>query len=108
MGHTNGVLDSGVKGTDCPQMGQSVTKLAGAEGGTRTHTPLLGTDFKSVASAISPPRHTYVKGIISVNPENPDCNCSDPSHERRIHSLGILGASDDLLCGGDGRIRTAE
>lgn len=28
-----------------------------AEGGTRTHTSLRRTDFKSVASAIPPPRH---------------------------------------------------
>ena len=31
-------------------------KIVGAEGGTRTHTPLLVTDFKSVASTIPPPR----------------------------------------------------
>ena len=30
--------------------------MIGAEGGIRTHTGLLPTDFKSVASAISPPR----------------------------------------------------
>ena len=29
----------------------------GAGGGIRTHTPLRGADFKSAASAISPPRH---------------------------------------------------
>src|SRR3954453_6320160 len=29
----------------------------GAEGGSRTRTPLRTTDFKSVASAIPPPRH---------------------------------------------------
>ena len=33
-----------------------VLKIVGAEGGTRTHTPLLVTDFKSVASTIPPPR----------------------------------------------------
>ena len=29
----------------------------GAEGGSRTRTTLRSTDFKSVASAIPPPRH---------------------------------------------------
>lgn len=32
----------------------------GARGGIRTHTPLRITDFKSVASAISPPGQIYV------------------------------------------------
>jgi hypothetical protein len=32
-------------------------KMIGAEGGSRTRTTLRSTDFKSVASAIPPPRH---------------------------------------------------
>jgi hypothetical protein len=32
--------------------------IIGADGGTRTRTPLLITDFKSVASTISPRPHT--------------------------------------------------
>ena len=36
----------------------------GAEGGTRTHTPVRATDFKSAASAIPPPRH--VRPIIAA------------------------------------------
>ena len=35
----------------------------GAEGGSRTHTTLRSTDFKSVASAISPPRRTSKDNI---------------------------------------------
>src|SRR6266404_1928868 len=31
--------------------------MIGAEGGSRTRTPSRTTDFKSVASAIPPPRH---------------------------------------------------
>ena len=34
-----------------------VVKRYGAEGGSRTRTPLRETDFKSAASAIPPPRH---------------------------------------------------
>jgi hypothetical protein len=32
-------------------------EMIGAEGGSRTRTPSRTTDFKSVASAIPPPRH---------------------------------------------------
>src|SRR6185369_1839090 len=33
--------------------------MIGAEGGSRTHTTLRSTDFKSVASAIPPPRRRF-------------------------------------------------
>src|SRR6266850_3673882 len=36
-------------------------KTTGAEGGSRTRTTLRSTDFKSVASAIPPPRHVPAK-----------------------------------------------
>ena len=36
-------------------------KRNGAEGGSRTRTSLRTTDFKSVASAIPPPRHIWKK-----------------------------------------------
>jgi DNA-binding LacI/PurR family transcriptional regulator len=53
------------------EMGQNAARLLvamvenseigiGAEGGSRTHTTLRSTDFKSVASAIPPPRR-FVK-----------------------------------------------
>src|SRR6266550_1419323 len=38
-------------------------EFIGAEGGSRTHTTLRSTDFKSVASAIPPPRR-WVKDNI--------------------------------------------
>jgi hypothetical protein len=38
--------------------------IDGAEGGSRTHTTLRSTDFKSVASAIPPPRHRGVKSHV--------------------------------------------
>src|SRR5678815_3436067 len=41
----------------------------GAEGGSRTRTPLRTTDFKSVASAIPPPRHVSKNNIRDVNRE---------------------------------------
>jgi hypothetical protein len=40
--------------------------MIGAEGGSRTHTTLRSTDFKSVASAIPPPRHAR-KGITPLH-----------------------------------------
>lgn len=46
--------------TDVNAMQSVVTKrieMIGAEGGSRTRTTLRSTDFKSVASAIPPPRH---------------------------------------------------
>ena len=36
----------------------------GAEGGSRTRTSLRTTDFKSVASAIPPPRHLSTKSHV--------------------------------------------
>ena len=35
--------------------------ICGAEGGIRTHTPVKVADFKSAASAISPPRQANNK-----------------------------------------------
>ena len=54
LGNGNAPLIIGVIGDD---------RLAahGAEGGSRTRTPLRTTDFKSVASAIPPPRHERQK-----------------------------------------------
>ena len=45
-------------GTGCQQeQGHQVRTTFGAEGGSRTHTSVRKADFKSAASAISPPRH---------------------------------------------------
>ena len=42
--------------------GRSITGLrAGAEGGSRTHTPIKATDFKSVVSTIPPLRLFNIK-----------------------------------------------
>ena len=43
---------------------------AGARGGGRTHTPLRGRDFKSLASAISPPGHLCGYTCVSINAIN--------------------------------------
>src|SRR6185503_15398208 len=41
--------------------------MSGAEGGSRTRTTLRSTDFKSVASAIPPPRHRARKNSTPPN-----------------------------------------
>ena len=41
--------------------GEDSKIIVGAEGGSRTRTTLRSTDFKSVASAIPPPRHVKSK-----------------------------------------------
>src|SRR6185436_18750528 len=41
--------------------------MSGAEGGSRTRTTLRSTDFKSVASAIPPPRHRARKNSTAPN-----------------------------------------
>ncbi len=39
---------------------------SGAEGGSRTHTPLRGADFKSAASTVPPPGH----GLSGMKKQN--------------------------------------
>ena len=65
----------------------------GAEGGIRTRTPLRAEDFKSAASAISPPRHgsTYILPKRNATPKWRSVSSMFPGNP-----------------GGDGRIRTAE
>ena len=48
-----------------------VIEMIGAEGGSRTRTTLRSTDFKSVASAIPPPRHVRQKYHASLRANNP-------------------------------------
>ena len=40
--------------------------MAGAQGGSRTHTPLRGADFKSAASTVPPPGH----GLSGMKKQN--------------------------------------
>src|SRR6266850_6209592 len=47
-------------------------KTTGAEGGSRTRTTLRSTDFKSVASAIPPPRHINQNSTQPEEATNPD------------------------------------
>src|ERR1043165_6537620 len=59
-------------------------EIFGAEGGIRTLTGLLPTDFKSVASAIPPPRRVWSEDSI------PRHSCQKPDrHEgcTQIHGL---------------------
>src|SRR6266850_3447533 len=46
--------------------------MIGAEGGSRTRTTLRSTDFKSVASAIPPPRHINQNSTQPEEATNPD------------------------------------
>ena len=44
-------------------LSNNVKHFTSAEGGTRTHTPLRETDFKSAASTIPPPRHATISQL---------------------------------------------
>ena len=57
----------------------------GAEGGSRTRTTLRSTDFKSVASAIPPPRHARKNTMPLADPTN---FRSDPGNGK-IQSLAM-------------------
>src|SRR5438309_1129290 len=55
----------------------------GAEGGSRTHTTLRSTDFKSVASAISPPRRRISDKITCSFVFTLALRCQLPERERQ-------------------------
>ncbi len=67
-----------------------VDRFLGAQGGSRTHTPLRGADFKSAASTLSPP------GPGTLLKQKGRMRSCTPS-------LSLV-----FRVGGDGRIRTAE
>ena len=61
----------------------------GIEGGTRTLTPLLATDFKSVASAISPLRH--LAEVVGVEPTTKVLTGLRSTIELHFSRSGMMG-----------------
>ena len=59
-----------VNGSSIIDAASFVTDFTGAEGGSRTRTSLRTTDFKSVASAIPPPRHARKNTMPLADPTN--------------------------------------
>ena len=65
----------------------------GAEGGSRTRTSFRTTDFKSVASAIPPPRHIVRKPnsikpfLFSLSHQNRDAYVDEPKMSHHSDQL---------------------
>src|SRR5207244_6301349 len=62
---------------------ENLKTINGAEGGSRTHTTLRSTDFKSVASAIPPPRRRISDKITCSFVFTLALRCQLPERERQ-------------------------
>ena len=91
----------GIEPTLGPNLGHTGYKSVGAssytnlpfkfgiEGGTRTLTPLLATDFKSVVSAIPPLRH--LAEVVGLEPTTKKLTVSHSTIELHFSRSGMMG-----------------